>query len=353
MNHIQSRFSALALAVAAGFTMVLPLQALAQTPRAASTGLAQISSFDVEQLQRLRPGEVLNFELRATPGATVVLTLDGATTPLTLTEVGSGLYQGAYTIRQSDRLSANSRVTARVLRDGRATTALLSRSLVAGAPDVAFVATNAISDFRVTAPDRLRPGEELNFSLTGAPGGKARVAIDGARNTVPLREVSRGVYEGSYVVRRQDRLRGGLTANAYLVNGGRESTQRYERVAVADEGRNVEASCVNCGTVESVNLVEIKDGRSNVLGTIAGGVLGGVIGNQVGGGSGQDIARVIGAVGGAYAGNRVQNNMNKERVYRVAVRMQGGAMRDFDYAQDPAVAVGTRVKVEGDTLIRR
>ena len=112
-------------------------------------------------------------------------------------------------------------------------------------------------------------------------------------------------------------------------------------------------ACSTCGTIESVNLVEIKDGKSNVLGTIAGGVLGGVLGNQVGGGSGKDLARVIGAVGGAYAGNRVQNNMNKDKVHRVTVRLQGGDTRDFDYAEDPQVAVGTRVKVEGDVLVRQ
>lgn len=349
----KNRISALALAVASALTLAVSTPVLAQT-RAMNSSAAAITSFDVQPLQRLRPGEVLDFAVRATPGATVILRIDGAATPLELDEVRSGVYEGSYTIRQTDRLTAASGVNARVLKDGRASTASLSRSLQAGAPDVGVVATtNAISEFRVTAPDRVRPGEELRFALRGTPGGKARVDIEGTRAAVPLRETSRGVYEGSYVVKRQDRLRGELTANAYLVSNGRESTQRYQSVNVADDRRGAQVNCPSCGTVESVQLVENKDGSSNAIGTIAGGILGGVIGNQVGGGSGRDLARVIGAVGGAYAGNRAQNNMNKDQVYRVTVRLQGGDTRNFDYAQDPEVTVGTRVKVEGDVLVRQ
>ncbi len=357
-TRLSSQLSAVALAMAAMLPLAVSAPAVAQTRTVASAAAPTISSFDVQSLQRLRPGEVLTFELRATPGAVSMLQIDGASAPVEMTEVRPGQYEGSYTIRQSDRLTENSRVTARVLRNGRAASASLARSLQLGSPDVGFVSTNAITDFQVTAPERVRPGEELNFSLRGAPGGKARVAIDGAKASVPLREVSRGVYEGSYVVRRGDRLRNGLTANAFLVNSGRESTQRFERVLVNDDNRGGNRqpqplACSNCGTIESVNLVELKDGRSNVIGTIAGGILGGVVGNQVGGGTGKDIARVIGAVGGAYAGNRVQNNMNKDKVYRVSVRLQGGSTRDFDYAEDPQVTVGTRVKVEGDVLVRQ
>jgi outer membrane lipoprotein SlyB len=350
--------AAATLALASSFMLAAGTPALAQT-RSLNSPATSIQSFEVQPLQRLRPGDDLRFALRATPGARVTLRIDGAANPLELTEVRPGVYEGAYTIRQTDRLSADSRVTAQVLKDGRAATASLGRSLQAGAPAMsrgsanAGNAGNAITGFQVQAPNRVRPGEELRFSLRGAPGGQARVDIEGANADVPLREVRRGVYEGRYVVRRQDRLRGELSAVAYLVNDGRESTQRYAAGTASDERRAKAQACATCGTVESVQRVEVKDGSSNVIGTIAGGVLGGVIGNQVGGGSGRELARVIGAVGGAYAGNRVQNNMNKNEVWRVTVRLQGGSTRDFDYAQDPEVAVGTRVKVEGEQLVRQ
>lgn len=371
-NRFSAVAAATAIAVASSFALVAIAPAQAQN-RGMATPAAAISGFDVQPLQRLRPGDDLRFALRAAPGSQVLVTIDGASAPLELVEVRSGVYEGAYTIRQADRLSADSRVSARVLKDGRAATASLSRSILAGGADSGMASngayngtsngdyngnyngasTGTITGFQVQAPQRVRPGEELRFSLRGAPGGKARVDIEGANADVPLREVRRGVYEGSYVVKRQDRLRGELSAVAYLVNDGRESMQRYAQGRVADDRRNEPVGCTTCGTVESVQRVEVKDGSSNAIGTIAGGVLGGVIGNQVGGGSGRELARVIGAVGGAYAGNRAQNNMNKNEVYRVTVRMQDGGTRDFDYAQDPQVAVGTRVKLEGDVLVRQ
>lgn len=72
----------------------------------------------------------------------------------------------------------------------------------------------------------------------------------------------------------------------------------------------------------------------------------------MGGGSGRDLATIVGAVGGAYAGNRVQTNMDKTKIFRVAVRLDGGATQNFDYANDPSVQIGTRVKVENGVLIR-
>lgn len=356
---IQSRLSVLALAVAASTSMLVPMQAHSQT-RATTSAYndVTISALGVEPLRLLRPGEELKFVLRATPGATATLQIEGASAPVTMVETGPGQFEGSYIIRQRDQLTERTRVTANVVRNGRTVSAMLASSLQVGSPDVLAVSSNAISDFQVTAPNRLRPGEEVKFALKGLPGGQARVAIDGIDNAVPLREVSRGSYEGLYVVRRGDRLLGGMTADAYLVNNGRESTQRYQtdgnRASAQDKRRAQPLACATCGTVESVQRIEAQNSDpKNIIGTIAGGLLGGVLGNQVGGGSGQDAARIIGAIGGAYAGNRVQNNVDKDAVYRVTVRLPEGATRDFDYAEDPQVAVGTLVKVEGDLLVRQ
>ncbi len=110
-------------------------------------------------------------------------------------------------------------------------------------------------------------------------------------------------------------------------------------------------ACVDCGVVESIELVTIKGDKPNVLGTIAGGIIGGVLGNQVGGGTGKDLATIAGAVGGAYAGNRVENNMDKSQVHRVLVRLDSGAARSVDYAADPGLLVGARVRFDNDTMV--
>lgn len=371
--NIPRQLSILSLAVAAALPMAIPTAALAQTYASASD--TRISSLGVEQVRRLRPGNVLSFTLNGTPGSAVTLQIAGATKTLQMSEVRPGEYVGDYTIRSRDRLTAASTVTARLVKNGRTTSAMLGRSLLEGAGDPIPAATAPITAFNVTADEGFQPGDELNFSLKGNPGGAARVAVQGVNKRIPLTEVSRGVYEGSYVIRRQDRLQGELIADGYLLSDRRESSQQFSRRfdrAANDAGRNDSrfdnrsdnrtdsrdvrqqpvATCANCGSIESVNIVEVKGDSPNIIGTIAGGLLGGVVGNQVGGGSGKDLATIVGAVGGAYAGNRVENNMGKSKIFRVAVRLDGGTTQNFDYANDPSVQVGTRVKVENGVLIR-
>jgi len=372
MNIIVKRqLSILSLALGGAMAVAMPAVVHAQSYASESRALA-ISSLEVQQLQRLRPGNVLSFSLTSSPRAKVSLQIAGATQGVQLRETSPGTYEGDYTIRKRDKLTAASLVTARVLKDGQAVSATMSQSLVLGAPDPTPQAVAQISGFNISAPDGMSPGDELGFLINGTPGAKVRVAVQGVSNPIPLAEVSRGRYEGTYVIRRQDRLGGELAAETFLVNGQRETSQRYQgklsnardeqgrTVAQRNDGRNdgrdtrpqAIASCATCGAVESVNVIEVNSDQPNVLGTIAGGLLGGVVGHQVGGGSGKDIATVVGAVGGAYAGNRVQNNMGKSRVFRVAVRMDGGTIQSFDYAEDPVVQVGTRVKVDQGLLLR-
>lgn len=360
---LQRQLSILALALAAALPVALPTAAVAQS--AASAAEPWISTLGVEPVRRLRPGNVLVFRLSGTPGATVSLQIAGATRAVALREGRPGEYAGDYTIRSADKLSASSSVTARLLKNGRTTSAMLGSSLLLGARDLAPVATTPIGSFKVTAAEGLQPGDELLFSLLGKPGGAARVAVQGVDRRLALTEVRHGVYEGSYVLRRGDRLQNALVVDGFLLNDGRETSQRFEgRLDTGASGkarsdndngviRNpAAAACANCGAIESIRIVEVKSDAPNVIGTIAGGVLGGVVGNQVGGGSGKDLATLIGAVGGAYAGNRVESQMGKKKVFRVAVRLDGGSTQDFDYANDPAVQLGTRVKVEDGVLMR-
>jgi outer membrane lipoprotein SlyB len=80
--------------------------------------------------------------------------------------------------------------------------------------------------------------------------------------------------------------------------------------------------CYDCGTVESVTVVNTSGGSSGT-GAVLGGVVGGVIGNQVGDGDGKKAATVAGVVGGAIAGNAIEKNMTKQD-YQVTVRMDDG-----------------------------
>ena len=348
---IRQNLSVLSLALCAALPLTVAQTAVAQTTTAQQR--AAITTFQVQPAERLRPGEVLAFTVNGTPGSKASVQIAGISTTTALVEMRPGVYTGEYTIRQRDRLTAGTVATARLLKNGRAATATLGDSLLAGGQ---LPARTEITEFAIDNPGRARPGDELNFTLRGTPRGQASVALQGVANRIVLNETSPGLYQGSYVLRRTDKLRGEPVAQAYLVSDRREATRRYLHDGGAvGNGRDARApmACTNCGRIESVTQVEVDSGSKNIIGTVAGGVIGGVIGHQVGGGSGKDLATVIGAVGGAYAGNRIQNRAGKTNVHRVAVRMDGGELQNFDYADDPQVQPGTLVRVDDGVLVRR
>ncbi len=57
-----------------------------------------------------------------------------------------------------------------------------------------------IQSFEVDAPDYLRAGSRIDFTLTGTPRGAATVQIPGVAAVIALRETSFGVYQGSYTL---------------------------------------------------------------------------------------------------------------------------------------------------------
>lgn len=361
MKH-SYQLAALALALSIGMAPA----ALAQTSSESYNNrpvAAAVETFGVVQLKTLVPGSELAFTLNGTPGASVRLRIAGATDEVRMVEGRPGAYSGAYTVRTRDRLTAASLVTALVTKDGQTASVAMDQSLVLGARSPAPRAVARITDFTVTGRDNLRPGDELEFALSGAPSGAARVKVKGIPSSIALTEVRRGVYEGRYTLRRGERVRRDLDATAFLVVNKQETSQRFERPLENDDsrasrrdrraGEQVQSpvACVDCGVVESIELVTIKGDKPNVLGTIAGGLLGGVLGNQVGGGSGKDLATIAGAVGGAYAGNRIENNMDKTQVHRVLVRLDSGASRSIDFAAPPALQVGARVRLDNDTVV--
>lgn len=84
-----------------------------------------------------------------------------------------------------------------------------------------------IDKFYVESDNRLAPGAELTFTLEGTPRGKASVRISGLERTIPLKEVSSGVYEGGYTIKRKDRITPGNTVRATLRIGSRSIGETY------------------------------------------------------------------------------------------------------------------------------
>jgi len=348
--HFPAAALACALVAASPF-WAEPTQAQQRSSRNAPAVL-RVTGFDVEQVDRLEPGAELNFTVWGTPGAVVLLQIDGSRRTLRLDEMTPGRYQGSYIVSRSDRIGPESRVHANLRRDNRVTTALLGEALQTGWP---MPGEQALVPEIQSAAVMREPGrgrtEALRYTVRGTPGGQASVQLQGSQSTnVVLDEVRPGEYSGTYVLPQgawvdteqplvaQLRL-GNRTARSSVANA-------YDNVNFTARRANV---CHDCATVQAVNAVTV-DGDGRVLGTVAGGVLGAVVGSQFGKGDGRTAAGVAGAVGGALLGREIQRRQGQRTQYEVVVRMNDGLQRTVVYADPPPWRVGEGVRVVGDTL---
>src|SRR5215510_13171938 len=74
-------------------------------------------------------------------------------------------------------------------------------------------------------PNRIEPGRELVFTLEGTPNDNASFSIRNVARDIPMTEVQRGVYEGRYTVRQQDRFSANNVMASLQANGQVERTQ--------------------------------------------------------------------------------------------------------------------------------
>jgi outer membrane lipoprotein SlyB len=118
------------------------------------------------------------------------------------------------------------------------------------------------------------------------------------------------------------------------------------------QAQNNPPSCVDCGTVIDVKTIEQK-GESSGGGAVLGGIVGGVIGHQIGSGRGNTAATVVGAAGGAYAGNQVEKNKNNKVTYQVAVKLDAGNTRYFNFSQPTSYRIGDKIKIVDKKLVRQ
>lgn len=333
----------------------------AQAQHAASRAEAtRIDGFDVRPVRQAVAGRELDFTLYGSPGGTAAVRIGGATAGLVLVETEAGVYEGSYTIRQRDKITATSKATANLRVGNQVASAILDEPLIgrayarrAGAGQ-RYASGPKIDRFDVgNPPPSLAPGEGLNLILSGTPGGVASATIVGVKGKILLNEIRNGVYEGTHIIKRRDRIAANSVVTAHLRVGERETSAVLGQSLVAassqaPRARQV-ARCVDCGVIEAINLVEVK-GEGSYLGKIAGGLAGIVIGSQIGDGSTTTVAQVAGGVGGAYVGNEIEKRVKTTKHYEVVVRLENGGTQTLTYAAQPPFAVGAKVKVDGSTL---
>lgn len=327
---------------------------------ASSTAAPRIDGFDVEPVAQPAPGNELVFTLYGSPGGAAAVQIGGATGGLALAETEAGVYEGTYTIRKRDKITAASTATANLRLGNRVASAILDEPLVGRgsarrfAPAARSATGPKIDRFDVDPPARLAAGEELILTLSGTPGGTASARIVGVKGKLVLNEIRSGVYEGTHTIKNRDRIAPDAIVTGNLRIDNQETSAVLGRSLLARSGyqsnaRKTARLCANCGVVEAINLVEVK-GDGSYLGMIAGGVAGALLGSQVGSGRGTTVAQVAGAAGGAFAGNEIEKRMKTTKHYEVVVRLENGGSQTVSYATQPGFAVGARVKVENGTL---
>jgi hypothetical protein len=105
-----------------------------------------------------------------------------------------------------------------------------------------------------------------------------------------------------------------------------QSNEPPVRRAAADNSRATApataAACIeDCGVVESIHAVEVK-----------------------GEGSG------LGAGAGVYVGHQIEKNTHDSVSYQIRVRMNDGSSRTFLERAQPALAIGQKVRVTGQSV---
>ena len=354
----------------AGLIAVMPLFSMtlvaapahAQQYSNSASAAPVIRGFDVEEVRRLRPGVELNFNLYGTPGGRATLSIAGANRNLNLTETDPGQYEGTYTIGSRDHINGASAVTANLRVGNQVTSGVLSESLLRGAgprgaQPVMAADLPRIERFDVQAEESLAAGNELNFKVAGTPGAKVDMGIAGAKGVFFLQEVTAGQYEGSYTIRRADRIVPSSVVTANMRVGNRVTTKTLGHPLMvvnttqAPVVSRAERYCANCATVDAINVVQVN-GDGNYLGTIGGGVVGALLGSQVGSGRGKTAAEIAGAVGGAYVGRNIERKAKQTQHYEVVIRFANGGTQTVTYEVDPGLRIGEKVRVNDGVLTR-
>lgn len=90
-----------------------------------------------------------------------------------------------------------------------------------------------ITGFDVDQVTTLQPGTTVDFTLSGTPKSRATVRIGGIPRVIVLKETGRGFYEGSYTVRKKDRISGRATVVATLSKGNSHTIARLGKSILA------------------------------------------------------------------------------------------------------------------------
>jgi hypothetical protein len=289
---------------AAGLTAV-PAAAVPPAQYSANSSHApRIDDFDVQEVNRVRPGTPLRFTIEGTPGSRALVSIDGTRRSLALTETSAGVYSGTYVVSSADRIPVNARVTARLQRGNNIGTAQLAEPLQRDWSTAVAPRAPEIAQVRVSDEDRRGRGW-MRFTVTGTPGAQATVEFTtDQRYTLALNEVRPGEYTALYRLDRGMTLDTDRPLQARLRVGERVATSVASNAwdSLSDRALARNGAYREFGVVESVHRIERSNGDSD---------------------------------------------------YEVIVRTEEGQRQVITYEGLPPFRVGDEVRVVGNTLERR
>lgn len=203
-----------------------------------------VDRFDVRGSDDLGPGNQLTFTVMGTPGAKVDVKIAGTQSVFYLPEVRPGEYSGLYTIRRDDRIAPDAPVTATIRANGRLSTALLGRPLLAGGPRMDRARDDGPRD------DRRRGDQQVARYCTNC-------ATVEAVNMSPTSNTSGALATGAGAVV------GGLLGNQVGSGNGRTAATVAGAVGGAIAGREIERNR-NGGQRYDV-VVRLSDGSTQTM----------------------------------------------------------------------------------------
>ena len=242
----QKRFLApLVLALVCAGSLTAPVSEAA--PRRAAAPPPQITAFEMEPVDKFAAGGELFLSVQGTPGGRATVRVAGIPRTLVLQEVDDGVYEGTYVLRGRDRATPNSTATVTLKRANRSISTTMGRlTAAAPAPTPPVVSAQpprpaagalAINRFRVRPIDKIEPGSELRFNAEGTPGARASFTIENVASSVPMREISPGHYEGTYTIKRLDRIYEGMPIVATLEANGQTVRSNLARGGMLVDAR--------------------------------------------------------------------------------------------------------------------
>jgi outer membrane lipoprotein SlyB len=168
-------------------------------------------------------------------------------------------------------------------------------------------------------------------------------------------KVDHGRYPTEEVVMKNRFAMMALLAVVFVSMVGCVATPPRTRYGYDDPYRR-SAHCSNCGVIEDVGQVYVRENSTTGGGAVLGAIIGGVLGNTLGHGRGRTATTVAGAVAGGFAGNAIERNGNggggDRPAWQFNVKLDDGRYATVTQWDNADLRPGDRVMIRDNRLYR-